>query len=189
MVRASSAFVGFFSTSLPRQMTTGVSDDLTPNLSSKAPAASGSSSSSTQTWSSRLRAANSLRRVASLERREPIILRPKPALIPHERLAIKALRMMSERLGSWVTTSFSRSRGIASTSPPSRITAEGTTAWPVSMVRSPTKRPARRIPIVSESPAKSSITSTSPSRTTMKALERSPALIKISPTSVLLVFP
>src|SRR3712207_8802995 len=82
MVRASSGFVGFLSTSLPCQMATGVSDGFAPNLSSKA-SAEGSSSSSIQTWSSRLRAANSLRRVASLEWREPIILRPKPARIPH----------------------------------------------------------------------------------------------------------
>src|SRR3712207_7837538 len=77
-------------------MTTGVSDGFAPNFASKV-SALGSSSSSIQTWGSRLRAANSLRRVASLEWREPIILRPKPALIPHERLAIKDFRMMSER--------------------------------------------------------------------------------------------
>src|SRR5215210_7078877 len=91
MVRASSAFVGFLSTSSPCQMITGVSDGFTPNFSSKA-SALGSSSSSIQTWSSRLRAANSLRRVASFEWREPTILRPMPALIPNERLARKAFQ-------------------------------------------------------------------------------------------------
>src|SRR5918994_5730051 len=63
MVRASSAFVGFLSTSSPCQMVTGVSDGFAPNFSSKA-SASWSSSSSIQTWGSRLRAANSLRPVA-----------------------------------------------------------------------------------------------------------------------------
>jgi hypothetical protein len=72
-------------------MVTSVSDGFTPNRSRKASAV-GSSSSSTQTWGSRLRAANSLRRVASLEWREPIILRPRPVLIPHERLARKYYR-------------------------------------------------------------------------------------------------
>jgi hypothetical protein len=42
----------------------------------------------------------------------------------HARLARKDLRMMSERLGSSVTTSFSRSREIANTFPPTRTTAE-----------------------------------------------------------------
>jgi hypothetical protein len=102
---------------------------------------------------------------------------------------MNALRMMSERTGSSVTTSFNRSREIANTFPPSRITAEGITACPVSMFKSPTKRPARRTPIVRASPAKSSITSTSPSRTTMKSLEVSPALKRTCPTSVFLVSP
>jgi hypothetical protein len=86
-----------------------------------------------------LRAANSLRRDASLEWREPIILRPTPTLIKYERLARKALRIMSERLGSSVTTSLSRSREIASTLPPWRTTAERYSPWPVSMFSSPTK--------------------------------------------------
>ena len=64
----------------------------------------------------------------------------------YARLARKAFRMMSERLGSSVTTSFSRSRGIASTSPPSRTTAERYIACPVSMFSSPKKRPARKTP-------------------------------------------
>src|SRR5215208_5896373 len=51
-------------------MATGVSDGFAPNLSSRA-SALGSSSSSIHTWGSRLRAANSLRRAASLERRDP----------------------------------------------------------------------------------------------------------------------
>ena len=52
---------------------------------------------------------NLLRRAASLEWREPIILRPRPVLIMYLRLARKAFRMTSERLGSSVTISFSRS--------------------------------------------------------------------------------
>ena len=48
-----------------------------------------------------------------LEWREPTILRPRPVLIPHERLARKALRMMSERSGSSATTSFSSSGEMA----------------------------------------------------------------------------
>src|SRR5215218_6600440 len=69
-------------------MVTGVSEGFAPNLSSKA-SASGFSSSSIQTWGTRLRAATSLRRAASLEWREPIILRPRPVLIMYVRLARK----------------------------------------------------------------------------------------------------
>src|SRR5215211_1340530 len=145
MVRASSGFVGFLSTSLPCQMVTGVSDGFAPNLSSKVSAPE-SSSSSTQTWGRRLRAANSLRRVASLEWREPIILRPTPILIRNERLARKVSRMMFERSNSSVTASFSRSRGIASTSPPTLTTAERGTPCPVSMCRSPKKVPGLKPP-------------------------------------------
>src|SRR5215213_799110 len=94
----------------------------------------------------------------------------------YERLARKALRMTSERLGSSVTTSFSRSRGMASTSPASRTTAVRYIACPVSMFSSPKKRPARKTPIVRASPAKSSTTSTSPSRMTSKSFLVSPAL-------------
>src|SRR5215218_5723992 len=100
-------------------MVTGVSEGFAPNLSSKA-SASGFSSSSIQTWGTRLRAATSLRRAASLEWREPIILRPRPVLIMYVRLARKAFRMTSERLGSSVTISFSRSRGMASKEDPYR---------------------------------------------------------------------
>ena len=96
---------------------------------------------------------------------------------------------VSERFCSSVTTSFSRSRGISNTSPPSRTTAERYIACPVSMFRSPTNRPACMTPIVRASPAKSSITSTSTSRTTMKSLEVSPALKRTCPTSVFLVSP
>jgi hypothetical protein len=60
------AFVGFFSTSSPCQIATGASDCSAPKRSSKAPAP-GSSSSPIQAWGSWLRAANSLRRVASSE--------------------------------------------------------------------------------------------------------------------------
>jgi hypothetical protein len=187
-VRANSAFVGFFSTSSPCQMVTGVSEGFAPNLSSKA-SASGSSTSSIQTWGTRLRAATSLRRAASLEWREPIILRPRPVLIMYVRLARKALRMTSERLGSSVTISFSRSRVMASTSPPSRTTAVRYIACPVSMFSSPRKRPARKTPIVRASPPKSSTTSTSPSRMTMKSFWVSPALNRTSPTSVFLFCP
>jgi hypothetical protein len=107
----------------------------------------------------------------------------------YARLARKALRMMSERLGSSVTTSFSRSRGMASTSPPSRTTAVRYIACPVSMFSSPKKRPGRKEPIVRASPTKSSITSTTPSKMTIKSLEVSPALKRISPTSVFFVCP
>src|SRR5215203_2805433 len=67
MVRASSAFVGFLSTSLSCQMVTGVSDASVPNLSSRA-STPGSSSRSIQTWGRRLRAANPLSRVARVAR-------------------------------------------------------------------------------------------------------------------------
>src|SRR5918992_569866 len=70
MARASSVFVGFSSTSLPCQMVTGVSDVSVPKLLSRA-SAPGSSSSSIQTWGRRLRVANPLSRVASLEWRAP----------------------------------------------------------------------------------------------------------------------
>jgi hypothetical protein len=69
MARASSALVGFFSTSLPCQMATGVSDGVAPNAWSKA-SALGSSPSSIQPWTSRFRVAYSRRRVALLEWRE-----------------------------------------------------------------------------------------------------------------------
>src|SRR3712207_6244467 len=68
MARANSTFVGFLSTSSPCQTVTGVSDGFAPNLSSKAWAASGSSSSSIQECGSRLRAAISLRRVPRVAR-------------------------------------------------------------------------------------------------------------------------
>src|SRR3954470_10206432 len=103
-------------------------------------------------------------------------LRPTPVLIRYERLARKALRIMSERLGSSVRTSFSHSRGIASTLPPSRTTAERYSACPVSMFSSPKNWLARKTTIVRASPAKSSTISTSPSRMAMKSLEGSPAL-------------
>ncbi|HEX5915816.1 MAG TPA: hypothetical protein VFY54_22155, partial [Rubrobacter sp.] len=73
-----------------------------------------------------------------------MILRPRPVLIMYARLARKAFRITSERLGSSVTTSFSRSRGTVSTSPASLTTAVRYIACPVSMFSSPKKRPARK---------------------------------------------
>ena len=102
-MRANRRFVGVFSTSSPCQTGTGVSDGLVPSLASSASAIG--SSSPTQTYGIRLRAANSLRRVASPEWREPMILKPRPTFIMYERLARKALRKMSEMFGSSVTTS------------------------------------------------------------------------------------
>ena len=60
-----------------------------------------------------------------LEWRELTILRPRPVLIPHERLARKALRMISERSGSSATTSFSSSGGMARIFPCSRHGLKG----------------------------------------------------------------
>jgi hypothetical protein len=107
----------------------------------------------------------------------------------YERLARKALRMMSERLDSSVTTSFSRSRGMDSTSPASLTTAVRYIACLVSMFSSPRKRPSWKTPIVRDSPAKSSPTFTSPSKTTIKSLVVSPALNRTSPTFVFLISP
>src|SRR4028119_2392799 len=57
------------------------------------------------------------------------------------------------------------------------------------MFRSPRKRPWRITPIVRASPAKSSIISTSPPRTTTKSFWVSPALKRTCPSSVTLLFP
>src|ERR671921_970150 len=64
MVQANSEFVRLLRTFSPCHMVTGASDGFAPNFSSKA-SASWFSSSSVKTWGSRLRAANSLRPIAS----------------------------------------------------------------------------------------------------------------------------
>ena len=167
MVQASSEFVRLLRTFSPCHMVTGASDGFAPNFSSKA-SASWFSSSSVKTWGSRLRAANSLRPVASRVARADY---PQAQACPHTPRT-SGKEGLEDDVGEVGLLGDDLLQLLGRNGQNLPVLARyglKDTACPVSMFRSPTKRPGQKTPIVPRaSPAKLSITSTSPSRTTTK---------------------
>ena len=136
---ASSALLGFRSTSWLRTSTIGSASGVTPSCR-MSDSATASLSMSTNRCGSRLRAAKERSRWVSGEERLPTMRKPAPDPISSDRRIRQARRIRSPSSGWRSARPRSRSAGIASTSPAFRATVVTNSTCPVRMDSSPRKR-------------------------------------------------